>query len=293
MKKIAVVDTDCHHGDGTQDIYWHDPDVLYISIHQDGRTLYPGSGFPSEFGGPKAAGYTINIPLPPLTGDEGILWAVEHVVLPVLEDFGPDLVINSAGQDNHFTDPITNMSFSALGYARLNELLKPHVCVLEGGYSIEGALPYVNTGIILALAGLDYSYVREPDYDPERVRQDPRVTEYIQRLCEQIYDMWRNRSALAPEPRPFYERSRSIFYDTDSITERQHETLAYCTACNGALRIDSRASTGYRILAVHLPRGACSACRSQAREWFDHPGGPYYAVYLQDLDADEFTVKIM
>ncbi|HPC48106.1 MAG TPA: histone deacetylase, partial [Deltaproteobacteria bacterium] len=54
IRRIAIVDTDCHHGDGTQDIYWNDPDVLYISIHQDGRTLYPGSGFPSEYGGPGA-----------------------------------------------------------------------------------------------------------------------------------------------------------------------------------------------------------------------------------------------
>ncbi|HQM91498.1 MAG TPA: histone deacetylase, partial [Syntrophales bacterium] len=70
-RRVAVIDTDCHHGDGTQDIYWHDPDTLYISIHQDGRTLYPGSGFPDEFGGPNALGTTINIPLPPETSDEG------------------------------------------------------------------------------------------------------------------------------------------------------------------------------------------------------------------------------
>ena len=77
-KRIAVVDTDCHHGDGTQDIYWHDPDTLFISIHQDGRTLYPGSGFPDEFGGPNALGTTINIPLPPETSDEGFLYVLER-----------------------------------------------------------------------------------------------------------------------------------------------------------------------------------------------------------------------
>ena len=65
VDRVAIVDTDCHHGDGTQDIYWHDPNTLFISIHQDGRTLYPGSGFINEFGGPNAIGTTINIPLPP------------------------------------------------------------------------------------------------------------------------------------------------------------------------------------------------------------------------------------
>lgn len=294
IRRIAIVDTDCHHGDGTQDIYWNDPDVLYISIHQDGRTLYPGSGFPSEYGGPGAVGLTVNIPLPPMTGDEGILWAIEHVVLPVLEDFKPDLVVNSAGQDNHYTDPITNMSFSALGYARLNEMLGPHICVLEGGYSIEGALPYVNTGIILALAGLDYSYIREPDYDPKRMVQDPEVTDYIKRLCEQILAMWRTRAALAPDRRPYYERTRSIYYDTDSIAEKQHEVLRGCTDCPGTFRIDSMASTGYRILGIHLPRGACPACRDQAQAWYEKPGdGGYHAVYLQDMDRDEYPSRML
>ena len=71
IRRVAIVDTDVHHGDGTQDIYWHDPDVLFISFHQDGRTLYPGSGFVDEMGGPLALGTTLNIPLPPGTTDEG------------------------------------------------------------------------------------------------------------------------------------------------------------------------------------------------------------------------------
>ncbi|MFW6143109.1 MAG: histone deacetylase, partial [Desulfovermiculus sp.] len=87
LGRVAIVDTDCHHGDGTQDIYWHDPDTLYISIHQDGRTLFPGSGFPGELGGPKALGKTVNIPLPPSTSDEGVLYVIENAVLPILEDF--------------------------------------------------------------------------------------------------------------------------------------------------------------------------------------------------------------
>ena len=69
IKKIAVVDTDVHHGDGSQDIFYHDPNVLYISFHQDGRTLYPGTGFPDEAGSPAAWGYNINLPLLPGSGD--------------------------------------------------------------------------------------------------------------------------------------------------------------------------------------------------------------------------------
>ena len=73
IKKVAIVDTDCHHGDGTQDIYWHDPHTLFISLHQDGRTLYPGSGFTQEAGGPTAIGTTVNIPLPP-TPEKAVLY---------------------------------------------------------------------------------------------------------------------------------------------------------------------------------------------------------------------------
>ena len=169
--RIAIVDTDVHHGDGTQDVFWNDPHTLFISLHQDGRTLYPGTGFLHECGGPGALGRTINIPLPPETCDAGYLYAVEHAVLPILEDFKPDFIINSAGQDNHFTDPLANMKLSAQGYAALTRLLNPHVAVLEGGYAIRGALPYVNLGICLALAGIDAGDVREPGWSPESTLQ--------------------------------------------------------------------------------------------------------------------------
>jgi acetoin utilization deacetylase AcuC-like enzyme len=189
-RRMAVVDTDCHHGDGTQDIYWNDPDILYISIHQDGRTLYPGSGHVNECGGPSAVGRTVNIPLPPGTSDEGILYAIDEMVMPILRDFKPEIIVNSAGQDNHYSDPITNMSFSAQGYATLNHRLGPDIAVLEGGYSIQGALPYVNLGIILAMAGVDYSHVREPDFDPYAIRQDENIMNYIRRLKDVVLGVY-------------------------------------------------------------------------------------------------------
>ena len=151
IKKIAVVDTDVHHGDGSQDIFYHDPNVLYISFHQDGRTLYPGTGFPDEAGSPAAWGYNINLPLLPGSGDKEIHRLFDGLIKPILDDFEPELIINSAGQDNHFSDPLASMSVTAHGYAALADKLKADIAVLEGGYSIEAALPYVNTGIILAM----------------------------------------------------------------------------------------------------------------------------------------------
>ncbi|MCF8095594.1 MAG: histone deacetylase, partial [Desulfobacteraceae bacterium] len=209
IDRVAIIDTDCHHGDGTQDIYWHDPDTLFISMHQDGRTLFPGSGFTDETGGPTAAGSTLNIPLPPYTSEEGFLTVIKKVVLPVLNEFKPDLIINSAGQDNHFTDPLTNMNFSAKGYADLTDLLKPDIAVLEGGYSIENALPYVNVGIILAMAGVDYSNVVEPEYSAERLRQGPRIIETIEETCDEALAVWKDRESTRhrlQKKMKYYER---------------------------------------------------------------------------------------
>ena len=227
IRNVAIVDTDCHHGDGTQDIYWHDPDTLFISVHQDGRTLYPGSGFIDESGGPNAQGATVNIPLPPNTGEKGFLFVLDEFIMPLLEKFQPELVINSAGQDNHFNDPITNMNFSARGYATLNARLKPDIAVLEGGYAIENALPYVNVGIIMAMAGLDTSHVKEPNYDRDYKPQPADITLYIEKLVTELKDLFLKGTLRKAEFKEgeIIERNRNIFYDTDGIDEKQHEKL--------------------------------------------------------------------
>ncbi|MBW2672392.1 MAG: histone deacetylase [Deltaproteobacteria bacterium] len=294
-KRIAIVDTDCHHGDGSQDIFWHDPDTLFISIHQDGRTLYPGSGFPDEFGGPNALGATINVPLPPNTSDEGFLFALDNLILPILDEFKPDLVINSAGQDNHYSDPITNMSFSAQGYAILNDRLSPDIAVLEGGYSIESALPYVNVGIILAMAGIDYSHVTEPDYNPEAIRQSQQTSRRIEQQVAAIYDLWKGRASqrnALVKGKESLHRSRDIFYDTDMISEHQEETVRVCDECGGLITIASEASTGNRIFAVIVPGQGCPACRKQGEEIFERTGkDSYQYIYFQDRDRNIFLVK--
>lgn len=294
-KRIAIVDTDCHHGDGTQDIYWHDPNTLFISVHQDGRTLYPGSGAVEEFGGPNALGQTINIPLPPQTSDEGFLYVLDHVILPVLNEFKPDLIINSAGQDNHYSDPITNMRFSAQGYALLNDKLSPHIAVLEGGYSIEKALPYVNVGIILAMAGLDYSQVREPDYQAQRLQQSREITEYIKRTSAQIYETWEQRDRLRASVSAkgnVFKRRKRIYYDTDGISEHQEETVRICHDCGGLITIDSEADTGNHVFAVIIPGQSCDQCRREGENLFDTtPKRPYRYLYFQDRDRNLFLVK--
>ena len=300
VRRVAIVDTDVHHGDGTQDIFYHDPDVLVIGLHQDGRTLYPGSGFVNELGGPGAVARNLNVPLPPGTGDEGVLYVIENLVLPVLADFGPEIVINSAGQDNHYTDPLAHMRVSAQGYARLNELLAPDLAVLEGGYSIQSALPYVNLGIILAMAGLDYTHVREPDYDPRSLQQSSQQWEVIRQTVDQLNAIWRHPTKIAAQLYPkldeTYTREKNIFYDTDGIYESQQETVRVCDACPGWLRIDSRARGGgagrRRVWLISIPWAACQQCAEEAREQYHDmvrtPTAPYDWLYLQDLCADMY-----
>ncbi|EPR44717.1 Histone deacetylase domain containing protein [Desulfovibrio sp. X2] len=289
-KRVAVVDTDCHHGDGTQDVYWHDPDTLYISLHQDGRTLYPGSGFPDELGGPRARGRTINIPLPPGTSDEGFLHVIDNVVLPLLDDFKPDLIVNSAGQDNHFTDPITNMNFSAHGYALMNEKLRPDIAVLEGGYAIQGALPYVNLGIVLAMAGLDYSQVVEPDWDPERWRQSKKITQYIEALSAELPKLY-----FRPPPEKetlvggWHVRMKEIFYDTDGIHESQREMLLDCRKCRGTLKIETRSGRIPLSLGIEIPADACPTCRAEGYRAFEDAqlkGGYRYVQLINRADKE-------
>jgi hypothetical protein len=285
--RVAVVDTDCHHGDGTQDVYWHDPDTLFISLHQDGRTLYPGTGFAHELGGPGALGTTVNVPLPPGTSDEGFLYVAEHLIRPLLDEFNPDLVVNSAGQDNHFSDPITDMAFSAQGYAKLTDIVGADIAVLEGGYAIQGALPYVNLGIVLAMAGLDYSHVREPGFDPERVRQGNMITEYVKRLCEDVRKLAKNppRQQRGGEMvGEWFVRRKTLYYDTDHITEYQTESLLVCPDCPGVLKIESESSRTPLCLGVQIPIRACPRCHAEGIRAYEQGQlkGKYRVIRLID-----------
>jgi len=296
IKKVAIVDSDAHHGDGTQDIFYHDPDVLYISFHQDGRTIFPGTGFTHELGGPGAYARTLNIPLPPGSTDEIFMYVVDNLVLPVVKDFKPDIIINSAGQDNHYSDPLGSMRFTARAYADFTRKLKPHLAVLEGGYAIETALPYINLAIILALADIDYSCVMEPDYWPGRFKESPDRVNLVHRMVEQLLETWAKKDTVDLQKifgsDEYYQRKKSIYYDTDYIEEEQIEKVKVCPDCPGYILIESRGERGYRepvnIFAVSIPFQACHACQSKAYDIYEESkkNKKYDYVYMQDKSTD-------
>lgn len=141
LKRIAVIDFDVHHGNGTQDIFWNDPDLFYASTHQ--WPLYPGTGHPSEKG---AANNVLNAPLPPGAGSEAFRAAMSKVVLPALDSFGPEFVLISAGFDAHRADPLAELRLDESDYAWATDeicaLAAKHcrsrvVSALEGGYDLE------------------------------------------------------------------------------------------------------------------------------------------------------------
>ena len=200
VEKILLWDWDAHHFDGTQSIFADDRSVLTVSTHQTGRTLFPGTGFPDEVGEGDGEGYTVNVPLPPKTGDDAYLEVVEEIFEPIARQFDPDLLYVEAGQDNHFTDPITDLGVTAQGYARMmdravetaDELCDGDlVASMAGGYGIESGLPYTNLAVIAALAGFDTSHIREPAiYEPPSERERPDVSGAIERVKDAHGEYW-------------------------------------------------------------------------------------------------------
>src|SRR5262249_22933263 len=145
VEKIAIVDFDVHHGNGTQAVFESDPSVLFISLHQHPRTCYPGTGYEWETGTGAGEGFTMNIPMEPGSGDADYLNTMDGRVLPRLDEFKPQLLMTSAGFDAHREDPLANVSISDEGFELITRKLVDVsnaycggkiVSVLEGGYNL-------------------------------------------------------------------------------------------------------------------------------------------------------------
>jgi len=156
-ERVAIVDFDVHHGNGSQDIFWNDPTVMYCSTHQ--MPLYPGTGAVSERG---ARNTIVNAPLRPGDGGDQFRQAMETTILPRLEDFGPDLVIISAGFDAHMRDPLANLNLLEADFTwvtqKLMELADRRangrvVSLLEGGYDLEGLAKSVAAHVTALMRG--------------------------------------------------------------------------------------------------------------------------------------------
>lgn len=161
-ERVAYVDVDAHHGDGVQAIFYDDPRVLTISLHEGPQTLFPGTGFASECGGPGAEGTSVNVALPPGTSDAGWLRAFHAVVPAALHAFEPQVLVTQHGCDSHMDDPLTNLMLSIdgqrtayLALERLAEDLTDGRWVVTGGggYAVTDVVPRIWTHLLAIVAG--------------------------------------------------------------------------------------------------------------------------------------------
>jgi len=163
LSRIAILDVDAHHGNGTQETFYDTNKVLYISLHQDPR-MFPGTGFIEETGEGEGLGYTVNVPLPFRTGDETYLKAFKEIAIPIAHQYKPQFILVSAGFDCHYTDPVASLSLSSFAYSEVfadildmaSKLCEGKtVAVLEGGYNIH-TLGKLTTLAAAKMAGLSY-----------------------------------------------------------------------------------------------------------------------------------------
>ena len=161
-RKVAYVDVDVHHGDGVERIFWDDPRVLTVSLHETGQMLFPGTGFANDIGGEEAQGSAVNVALPPGTSDAGWLRAFHAVVPPLLREFEPDILVTQQGCDSHRDDPLAHFAMTVDGqrasyqalHGLAHELCEGRwVAYGGGGYAVIDVVPRAWTHLLAVLSG--------------------------------------------------------------------------------------------------------------------------------------------
>jgi acetoin utilization protein AcuC len=157
VRRVAYVDLDAHHGDGVEEVFWDDPRVLTLSVHQSGATLFPGTGHPTDVGGPGAEGTAVNVALPPRTDGARWLRAVDAVVPPVLRAFRPEVLVTQHGCDAHGDDPLSDLDVSVgaqrAATARLHAIAHElsggrWLALGGGGYAIARVVPLAWSAVV-------------------------------------------------------------------------------------------------------------------------------------------------
>ena len=188
-KRVLIVDWDVHHGNGTQEIFWRDPNVLYMSTHQ--FPFYPGTGDADEIGEGPGEGFTVNVPLSAHGGDAMYRAAFERVIVPVAEEYAPDLVLISAGFDAAARDPLAQMELSAEAYGWMGRALTAVAeksaggrigLVLEGGYDLVA----LESGLGRSIAAITGA----PKEEDEEIPRDPDQPD-VERAVKQAARAWK------------------------------------------------------------------------------------------------------
>ena len=198
VQRFLILDHDVHFGNGTSDIYYQDPEVLYISLHQDPRTIYPGTGFTWQIGQGDGEGYNINVPLPPRTGDNTYLYALKETFVPLAEEFEPQIIITNGGSDPHFMDNLGNLGLTVKGFFELSKVIREmadqicdgRVVLIPGSGYNPDILPLCWYALIAGAAGFNGINVEEPcprPTEPAHCRRE------VERTLDELKRLLRKR----------------------------------------------------------------------------------------------------
>lgn len=202
VKRFLILDYDVHFGNGTSDIYYRDPNVLYISLHQDPSTIYPGTGFVWQIGEGNGEGYNVNVPLPPGTGDNTYLYALNEVFVPLAEEFKPEIIIANGGSDPHFADLLGDLNLTVNAFFKVSSLIKETaesicggklVLAIGSGYN-PNVLPlcwYALVAGILKRKGIDAKEPYTPPAEPLQCRRTVEKTiDELKRLLRRHWSLF-------------------------------------------------------------------------------------------------------
>jgi acetoin utilization protein AcuC len=197
FNRVLILDTDAHAGNGTCEYFWKEKRVLFIDLHQDPKTLYPGTGFAEEIGEEEGKGYTLNIPLPPSASDSSYELVFEEIIAPVVEKFKPQIILRNGGSDPHFADELTNLGLTLKGFYFIGKKVRefreklniPTIDLLGSGYNLK-VLPYAWSVLIEGLAGKERKIFKEPIPLPQYVKKDPVFLE-TKKLVKKIKDIFK------------------------------------------------------------------------------------------------------
>ncbi len=174
VKRVLILDYDVHAGNGTSDIFYSDPSVLFISIHQDPKTLFPGTGFINQVGSSEGEGFNVNVPLPPGTADKTYFFALRQIFPPLATEFKPDIILANGGSDPHFADVLGSLALTVKGFSDLSRLivdLATKVCdgrvvlLVGSGYN-PTVLPACWHALAAGVAGVEEPLIADPSSPP-------------------------------------------------------------------------------------------------------------------------------
>ena len=200
LERILVLDTDAHCGNGTMEYFYQEPRVLFIDLHQDPRTLYPGTGFVYEIGEGKGRGFTINVPLPMFAGDDSYQLVFEEIIEPAVKEFKPEIIIRNGGSDPHFADTLTQLGLTVEGFRMIGEKVRKlsEICdgkvvdLIGSGYN-KKVLPYGWLALISGLTGIDIK-LKEPIPIPSQFKKDlvlEKTKEVIKEVKRNLKNYWK------------------------------------------------------------------------------------------------------